>query len=741
MAVALLAMGLAACRKADETAPDGCSEGVKRVGMTFTLTVQEMQQPSAATAAAANRSDGTCDVSGDSGRALALDIARPATRGTVPGSAEERALKGLWVLQFDGILSSSVLRSCEYYPEEQIVENTVYVSLVEMTGTIRAYFVANVGAECFTSLAVGSTTYGDFEKMTYDFAPTSTVPSGGLPMSGLYQGPTSPANGTVSLVRMVSKIHFTCEVSLSDPSDVFSVRGVQLKSHATRSAYKAPTPPKGTAGLYPGASDPTNFSDGTFETESQPLFSRTWYVCENLRGVVAGLTEATKSGSNVPAQSTCIEVAGDYTPQDEETVGVTYSLYLGGNASTDFNLIRNHFYTVTARICGINEDDGRVSVHREPTANCYMVHDAGTTYEFNARVMGNGVETPPFSATGGGVSAPAIVPEKLTPASVLVLWETGSKGSVIASASLSGGKVRFTTAGAKGQPVTEGNAVIAVFDDAGNILWSWHIWSTSYDPDTDYDTYTTHSMYGNKTYTVMRYNLGADATSDPGTQGRFGLLYQWGRKDPFVGAATAQANESVFADYTPWSDAYAQQPETSTLTGDAQIMYSVQHPTRFLTRDSEPYDWVTDDAGARRDNLWGNPNKYTIPNKETGSKTIYDPCPAGWQVAPQCTWTGFTTTGMTQSANEAYVCPPYDTGWNFYLEKQWSGPTAYYPTAGRRSETGALQYVGGIGYYWSSSPYANNLSGASYFSFISTGILPMAEASRVHGNGIRCIKE
>ena len=43
-------------------------------------------------------------------------------------------------------------------------------------------------------------------------------------------------------------------------------------------------------------------------------------------------------------------------------------------------------------------------------------------------------------------------------------------------------------------------------------------------------------------------------------------------------------------------------------------------------------------AQNQRDNLWGNPNTTTkTPNTARGSKSIYDPCPPGWRVAPQDT--------------------------------------------------------------------------------------------------------
>ena len=72
-----------------------------------------------------------------------------------------------------------------------------------------------------------------------------------------------------------------------------------------------------------------------------------------------------------------------------------------------------------------------------------------------------------------------------------------------------------------------GNAVVAVKKD-GKILWSWHIWACEgYNPDA------TAQKYNNNAGVVMDRNLGATSAT-PGKPQTIGLLYQWGRKDPFL---------------------------------------------------------------------------------------------------------------------------------------------------------------------------------------------------------------
>ena len=65
--------------------------------------------------------------------------------------------------------------------------------------------------------------------------------------------------------------------------------------------------------------------------------------------------------------------------------------------------------------------------------------------------------------------------------------------------------------------------MIAVKD--GAILWSWHIW---------YPEAEVAGIASKTGYEVMNMNLGA-MRNTAGDVSSYGLLYQWGRKDPFVG--------------------------------------------------------------------------------------------------------------------------------------------------------------------------------------------------------------
>lgn len=739
IAVFFVSLSLSACDKDTLFEETGRPVEGKRTEMIFGFSAADMASPVVAVPAALaaeQKADAACVVE---------QTPVAVTRATSEGSADEKALKGLWVLQFDGNQSESKLVFKNYYAADQIQNGKLSVALLEAAST-RVYFVGNVDASKFESLALTNTTLSAFEAMTFDIALSSSVPTAGLPMVGVYNGSTSASTATISLQRMCAKITFTCNVALALPSESFTVKKVQLKSYSTKSAYKAPAVPSGTSGLYPDAAVAANFADATAVNVSGTSFTQTWYVAENLRGVVAGLTDKTKGGTNAPSHSTYIEVSGDYT-KNGETFEVAYRIYPGANSSTDFNLVRNHIYSISSTIKGASENDLRVVVSKgedlsvKATANCYMVHTAGTSYKFKATVMGNGATTPASVSPATGTQ---ITPSVLDPASVKVLWETGSaKGGVISSVKLDNGYVHFTTAGTKGNTVSEGNALIGVFNADNTLIWSWHIWATKYDPATAYDTYSTN-------YKVMQFNLGADANSAVGTVGRFGLLYQWGRKDPFIGAkATNSANNTKDWAVTINESGYSWQEnttETSTI-GTAKIALAIKNPTTFYIRcNTSAYDWVATSSGSsgnQLDNLWGNPNTTTSTNTSKGSKSIYDPCPPGWRVPPQNTWTGFTSTGgNTSTSSQFNVSGSFNIGWTFYTGGSKSGSTTFYPAAGYRSYgSGQLGSVGSGGYYWSSSPYSSGSGNAGSLYFSSGNVRPLYGDYRAYGFSVRCVQE
>jgi len=270
------------------------------------------------------------------------------------------------------------------------------------------------------------------------------------------------------------------------------------------------------------------------------------------------------------------------------------------NVSSSVSVKRSVFGSISEIDKGVEFINASEDLSKEGTANCYLVSKEGR-YKFNATVKGCSSES-----IGNPVSAE-------------VLWEsfgTGispSVGDIIDKFGFINGFVVFSTK----STMNDGNAVIAVKDSSGTILWSWHIWACK-----DFDPIATAQIYKNDAGTMMDRNLGA-TSSIPGDDRTLGLRYQWGRKDPFLGR---------YRDPTGGSYAW---PVKSTLTWPAPeenvahlvdhntLAYSISHPTTLL---EEAWlhtlgDWYCVSSGSYQNNqLW------------SGEKTMYDPCPRGWRV-------------------------------------------------------------------------------------------------------------
>jgi len=748
MLVAFVGAMFAACSKdldSDPVNPAGPNEGPEgpTTTVTFSLAPSDMSAPSAAVQLA------SAPVAEDSDEAISFGL-QPATRATVPASADEKTLVSVCILQFDGETDAAKLTLNKYFTKADITDkNTLSVPLNEYEKTT-VYAIANIAktaADKFTS----DMTLADFKKAKIGMSviDASKLTTTGLPMMGsVTSADFTDAAATVKLSFLVAKIVSTPTVAMQTGLGTFTIKSAELKSVLDSVAVVAPT-----------ESTLKSTFDGSYGLQtysaSEPFV---WYVPENLRGDVAGLKASQKSWWNAPDYATHIVISGTYTANvgSKKTYDLVYTIFPGANSTVNFDIKRNTVYTINPTIKGINPNDLRVvfggacvDLSKGETANCYMAANPLGNYMFKATVKGNGATTAASTCSNGTVSqtAPKFPNDKtLSPKSVQVLWETGTatKGAVIRAVKLFDGYVYFTTAGnlESTAPVVEANALIAVYStptvgNETNVHWSWHIWSTSYDPKAtggffSYQTRqiassnTSYNSVASRTEKVMTRNLGA-AWND-NTSKSFGLLYQWGRKDPFVGASSNASGTTTFATSTmgqKWGDA----SHVKTLTGasEANITSAIANPTTFyLQRNTTQYDWVGDTYANQRDNLWGNPNTTTkTPNTARGSKSIYDPCPPGWRVAPQDTWTRFTTHGYnTSTASEFNVKGSFNYGWNFiYAGPDKTGSEAFYPAAGyRHVTTGALSYVGAYGNYGSGEVY------------------PLNTASRASALSVRCVQ-
>ena len=333
------------------------------------------------------------------------------------------------------------------------------------------------------------------------------------------------------------------------------------------------------------------------------------------------------------------------------------------------------------------------------TANSYIVSSAGS-YKFTP-TKGNSSE-----------SVGAI-------ASAEVLWETfgtdvtPSVGDLVKNVKYENGVISFQTPSV----YREGNAVIAAKDVSGNILWSWHIWLTDQPED---------QVYFNNAGTMMDRNLGATSAT-PGDVGALGLLYQWGRKDPFLNSLSIHYDSMTEANSTiTWPSTVSSNSSTGTMA------YATANPTTFIKSNSRNYDWCYTGSSSTDNTRW--------TTSET-SKSIYDPCPAGWRV-PDGGSNGVWSKALGSSSyfSQSSLYDITNEGMNF-SGKFGSASTIWYPASRYRyGYDGGLDSIGDCGNYWSASPSSN---GAYYLSFTYDGnVSPLYDGSGcASGRSLRCIKE
>lgn len=323
--------------------------------------------------------------------------------------------------------------------------------------------------------------------------------------------------------------------------------------------------------------------------------------------------------------------------------------------------------------------------HVQPESNSYIVSPNSTIYiPVSRATSGNANNFPLGSFFTCGL-----------------LWSDVSDTHV--TATKVGRYIKVTTGS------TEGNSVVSAKNTNGVIAWSWHIWVTKYNPGLAANTGTNTTTYDYNSNIWMDRNLGA-TTSTMATVTTKGLLYQWGRKDPFPSSSTLtdNADPTLFGEKT----AIGKNP----VAASPNLVNSIQNPWVFYYSGSANNDWYTVGIGIQNDALWYN---------GTATKTIYDPCPVGWRV-PFYIDTNSLWNPLTAGT------------WNYGYSLTPTPNRGYYPAAGvRMYDTGNCNYTGGGGYYYTANPSGTN---ASVLGFDNT-VFKVYPSSRVFGCSVRCVKE
>ena len=329
------------------------------------------------------------------------------------------------------------------------------------------------------------------------------------------------------------------------------------------------------------------------------------------------------------------------------------------------------------------------------TSNCYVVSQPGV-YRFNASVKGNSNRP-----VGAGFAS--------------VLWESFGTdtapqvGDIIKNVSYSDGFIRFETP----ETLVNGNAVIAIRTNA-HILWSWHIWVCN-----GFDPISTQQVYANNAGILMDRNLGA-TSAVPGQVQTLGLLYQWGRKDPFLGSSSCSVNIEALASTggKTVAQAYDCLKVDNVVVNTDNLGYSIEHPTTLIVGGYNG-DWYCTSPDYVDGGLWGN----------GGGKSWYDPCPVGWKV-PDGNF--FIKAGFSSASTFDVL----HRGWTLEVDNSSS---AWHPAAGAMDSNGTLRWVSQTCFYWlATSP---GKTGATCLDIHYLNGSNNTSSYRSMAGSVRCCKE
>ncbi|MBO5759043.1 MAG: hypothetical protein J6R31_03265 [Rikenellaceae bacterium] len=520
---------------------------------------------------------------------------------------------------------------------------------------------------------------------------------------------------------------------------------------------------------------------------------------DHVPGIITYACSATKTGAHVQV-ATNAAVATDNKDVIRAYINPTGSTYFSANGSTweqpaagvQVRCVKDATVTTS------DEKDAfysaAIDLSENGTANTYVVNQSNTSYKFKATVKGNGKVQSIYSqrdkkdtswsfvegAAGEGQTSITIAPTK----AVLLWYSSHHKDNYVkvcpidaSSVELKDGYIYFQT------PVkfVDGNAVVAAYNDANEIVWSWQLWCCE-----GYDIESTKKLFGTtSTGYVMDRNLGAAMAEEAENQSSswnaataVGMFYQHGRKDPFtspldlgagdgnrggVGAAARDINGNIM--YGADNTAYIYIGNTQYVAKIQDIVgkdswkfneavdiitkyphYKAQQGSHTGAVSGKRDWWGTRDHDMEFFYYWGHPYWQSWTNHT--QKTIYDPCPAGW-VIPSTDFLSSIQSSTIEFGKYGWTVTPKDE----------SKDALYFPLTGQRwGDSWSLSDVRNIGGYWTSNIGDNGCAAYIFYNgdqgdgpgFYSTAVGGDTDGGiegtkaifwGVNGRAIRCVAE
>lgn len=435
------------------------------------------------------------------------------------------------------------------------------------------------------------------------------------------------------------------------------------------------------------------------------------------------------------------------------------------------------------------------------TANCYIINAPGTyslplvygngvknstsnTHAYTSRASGTGVLQTFVNHLDNPITSPNIWENtNCTPASATIIWqdEQGLVETSSISLTADGHAIQFNIP--QGDSFKQGNAIIAVKDASNQVMWSWHIWVTDYEPNAQINQNTPLSDKvvqnidpSGTDYTFMPIPLGWCNPSSStwsknmaymkftqtntgktalvritqfghGDYGWNAVYYQWGRKDPMLpGGRKKGENKSCY-------------PQGAFTTSGMQVTIggAIKNPGVFYNDDKTlsgngGQDWCS----SHYYNLWSEDENTEETRDHVVYKTIYDPSPVGYHVPAWNAFSVFAYQGENLHGsyygtrfNSPYTSPKdfaAKEGFEYYCNRMPaegsydpSGGTIFFPALNCRSfGDGTFDGAGAFGNLWAADPsvkskpdHSKDYSHVFFYSNAYTNV--KENFNRIHG--------
>lgn len=632
-----------------------------------------------------------------------------ATRAASSGIVEDRVLDA-WILQFGGLDDDSPLVTrAQYIADVTAVTN---ISLGSTAKAHRIVAVANTSRMDYPlTMEPGTITFGEFRGIyTKIYGEQEIWYENRIPMSGYQDMTTGISAGSVIQIPMkrnMAKI----VLNLDNAAD----SGIKIDKMQVFNISRYVEPFGGITnrdgGIYPnedmGAYRYFNSEETSVSIGQGDSGQWVWYVPRNRQGQTNSLSSKEKN-YYAPSDATYIKLWGTNMTSGQPVV---YTLYPGANMVNDHNIDPGKRYTLNIKFSKMGDPlvDGRVENYElidlkgeKSSTNSFIINppapdfDARRIYRiYPVRAIEywgrDGYDYTPAYNIGSiaeGYQAewklyiawadiqnlvrrmPAN-PADMLPNMIYYSVDDNAKGV----------ETYFDIHVPAGVPI--GNFGLAMYidvDDSGDrgtnepCVWSWHFWVTHYNPDVQvvipddqkhffkvpngevhrYDgpNWEEGGMYSNAV--IMDRSIGC-ANEDHMTSynhnnqtptNRVGLYYQWGRKDPFsLAGCYGEDGVRGYFQYV------AQKVEIAEGIYNPTNRYSGGSFTTQYTL-SAPYELWFDPK------IMGTVAQLSVETR----KSIFDPCPRGWQVPTSLVWKDVDMTDELDNLNDLYPRSGYIHG-------------------------------------------------------------------------------